>query len=437
MATRPFANNPGFLPADELKRSFVVHRPDLALLLELLRDQGSGPNQHVLIVGPKGMGKTTLVRALVAEIADDAELGAKWLPVVFSHEVPAVTSVGELWLEAIRTLADVDDEVRWKAVYDRLLDERDDRRLRERALEQLRSFSEEAGRRLLFVIENMNVLLGEQLSDDDAWTLRHTLLNEERFMLVGTATTRIDAIDNVEKAMFELFKIHRLAPLDADGCRDLYQAISDVRLEGRRIRPVQLWTGGNPRFVSMMAWFARQIPRPTLTENLQRLVDEHTPFFKSTLEALPTLERKVYISLAELWGWSTAREVARRARIDVNKASSYLGRLESRRAVDSRRDGRAKSYRVSERLFVLYLLLRSPRGQAKRLRSLLEFMEAFYAPDSQEQVAQVLESAGDGRGPEPVLVARQMAAGKEVEVPEELRRVAEDVRDYLDEMSGG
>ena len=43
-------------------------------------------------------------------------------------------------------------------------------------------------------------------------------------------------------------------------------------------------------------------------ENLLDLVDEHTEYFKSHLEALPPQERRVYLALARLWKPSTTRE---------------------------------------------------------------------------------------------------------------------------------
>lgn len=380
--TRPFANNPGFLDDEELIASFTVRKHDFDILVEQLRDEPSGTNQHILLIGPRGMGKTTLVRRLVAEVRDDDSLNDRWFPLVFSEELPSVLSVGELWLEAVRRLADVADTRRWSRIYDNLLEEGDEKRLRGRALEQLTVFAEEIDSKLLLVIENMNMLLGEQLSDDEAWTLRHTLLNEERLMVIGTATTRFEAIDNVEKAMFDLFKIHQLEPLNAEECRLLYESITGVRLEGRRVRPLQVWTGGNPRLVAIMASFARDSSVSGLMENLQQLVDDHTPYFKSNLEALSVLERKIYVTLAEQWNWSTARDVATRARIGVNKTSTYLGRLESRGAVESKKEGRAKKYRVSERLFILYHLMRSRGGEAERLQGLIEFMTDFYEPKS-------------------------------------------------------
>jgi hypothetical protein len=50
-------------------------------------------------------------------------------------------------------------------------------------------------------------------------------------------------------------------------------------------------------------------------------------YFKANVDALPPLERRIFVSLAEIWEPALARDVAKRARIDVNKTSAQLTRL--------------------------------------------------------------------------------------------------------------
>ena len=61
--------------------------------------------------------------------------------------------------------------------------------LRDRALVQLLEFSTERGKRILLIVENLDMLLGDQLKGHDAWDLRHTLVNGARIMMLGTAIT--------------------------------------------------------------------------------------------------------------------------------------------------------------------------------------------------------------------------------------------------------
>ena len=120
---------------------------------------------------------------------------------------------------------------------------------------------------------------------------------------------------------------------------------------------------------------------PELMGNLLDLVDEHTEYFKSHLEALPPQERRVYLALARLWKPSTTREVADLARVDTNKCSSMLGRLARRGAVAIEGGTvRRKEYYLTERLYNIYYLLRRGGGEDRLVQALIDFMICLYSP---------------------------------------------------------
>ena len=122
-----------------------------------------------------------LVRRVAAEITRDPQLSERWYPLVFSEESYEVTTPGEFWLEAAFHLGQQTKDPRWQAKYEEYGAQwQDEDTMRERALGQLMAFADQQGKRLLLIVENLNTLLGEQMSDDDAWKLRHTLQNEPR-----------------------------------------------------------------------------------------------------------------------------------------------------------------------------------------------------------------------------------------------------------------
>src|SRR5574341_985207 len=115
MASSQITHNPGILGDEELIRSFVVRKNSLELVLEALRENAAsvGPNRHLLIVGPRGMGKTMLVRRAAAEVRSNAVYHSQWYPVVFGEESYPVGTPGEFWLEALFHLSDQTGEERW------------------------------------------------------------------------------------------------------------------------------------------------------------------------------------------------------------------------------------------------------------------------------------------------------------------------------------
>lgn len=407
--------NPAFLTEDDLVDGFVVRHLDLQLLEELIDDNvdSSAANQHLLVIGPRGSGKTSLLRRVAISVKRDPERSQHWLPLVFAEESYEVTSAGELWLEALFQFAERDHDEALRATYEELRDEPSEERLRERALALLLDIADERKRRLILVVENLDMLT-EQLSDDDAWKLRHTLQTEARIMVLASATSRFEQIGQANKAFYELFKVHELEPLDAEDCDRIWSHVTGRSL-GPRIRPIQILTGGNARLLRIISTIAQGRLLGSLMRNLLALVDDHTEYFKSHIDALPPLERKVYLALAELWEPSTAREVGRVARVDVHKTSSLLSRLNRRGAVSvAGQDGRKKLYQLSERLYNIYYLMRRRGSPSRRVRAAVTFMLAYYGEQTDKIVEFAANVAREACKPDNPLRAEHVSAYQQI-----------------------
>ncbi|NTU90548.1 MAG: ATP-binding protein [Chlorobiaceae bacterium] len=383
MARQFVKYNPAFLDTGKLVENFVVRETDLQMIVRTVRDNMAASNQHVLVIGPRGSGKTTLVRRVTAEIRRDEALDKAWYPLVFAEESYNALTAADFWLESIFHLAEQTGDGRWMASYDELRRDPDEKRLAQRALGKLLDFADSIGKRILLIVENLDMLLSEFSDETDAWALRHTLMNEPRLMLLATATGRFEQIDHPAKAMFEMFRIHELKPLDDEECNRIWALVTGEPLPGEQIRPIRILTGGNARLIAIIARFGANRSFSELLEELVDLIDEHTDYFKSHLDNMAPKERKVYLALAELWSVATAKEIADMARMDVNATSALLNRLVSRGKVVA--EGKAKKdrrYRLAEGIYNLYYLMRRRGGPSARVKAAVKFMVALYEPVS-------------------------------------------------------
>ena len=378
--------NPGFLTDEQLMSSFCVRVSEYETIVETLTDTTAGANRHTIVIGPRGSGKTYLLLRIAAE-ARLATNCAGLFPIVFAEESYEVATIGEFWLECLGHLAvqaPVGDRNSLNQSYQciRSLPVGDDRALANRCLSVLMNFSNQHSKRFLLIVENLNTLFGQMNDRDAGWRLRKILQTESRVVLLGSATSRFSEIDHPEHALYDLFRVVALPPLDTEDCDTLWSTLSGQPKGSQQIRPLQILTGGNPRLISVVAGFEKTYSFKDLMSNLLDLVDEHTEYFKSHIEALPPQERRVYLALARLWKPTTAKEVASQARVNVNNCSAQLKRLVDRGAV-SIEDGakRRRTYYVAERMYNIYYLLRRPGAESHVVDALVRFMASYYSPD--------------------------------------------------------
>ena len=380
--------NPGVFQSDqEVIDQFVVRNHEFGMVLEVLRgNTESSSCQHILVVGPRGRGKTMLLARVAAEIRTDDELSGRLLPVRFMEESQEISGIADFWLETLFHLArqskglDADLARELRATHAALTGRWREKSLSDHARAAVLSAADRLGRKLVLMVENLQMLC-ESVDRDFGWQLRAVLQSEPQIMLLASATSRFEGLDDAEQPFFELFRIVAVNPLATEDCRRLWQTVSGDSMIGREIRPLEILTGGNPRLLVIVAGFARHRSLRQLMEELVVLIDEHTEYFRGHLEALPRSERRVYIAVIDLWQPSTTGEIADRARMDVRVVSTMLGRLVQRGAVVSDPAGgsRKRLYSAAERLYSIYYKLRRERDEAVIVRNLIHFMVVFYS----------------------------------------------------------
>ena len=434
-APPPRKYNPGFLTDDELVASFCVRTNELESIVEMLRECTGSSNPHQIVIGPRGSGKTSLLLRVAAEVRRDAGLSSAFFPVVFAEESYEVGTAGEFWLECLSRLADQasqrEDGSDLRLTVEDLRALRDDRTLGERCLGALLDFSDREDRRLVLMVENMNMMFRDMTDSREAgWRLRKTLQTEPRIVLLASATSRFDAIDRPDHALYDLFRTLTLRPLDTKECAVLWEAVSGQRHPPETIRSLEILTGGSPRLLAIVARFGGGLSFRELMADLLDLVDDHTEYFKGHLESLPAQERRVYLALADLWKPAFTKEIADRARLETSKCSAQLTRLVERGAVQvAGGTVRRKQYYLSERLYNIYYLLRRNRGPNRLIEALIRFMAAYYSQRELKDIG--VRIAREAQGLDPKMRSlHQSAFAQLMELPtlagyrEELHAIA-------------
>ena len=380
--------NPGTFQTDEeVIRQFVVRKREFGIAMEVLRENIGAPScQHVLLVGPRGRGKTMLLARAAAEIRTDDALARRLLPVRFMEESHEIFDAADFWLEALFYLAgeianshpDIARDLR--TTHADLVSQWRGREFEERALVAVLETADRLEKQLVLMVENLQDLCSD-VDSHFGWKLRKVLQTEPQIVLLATATSRFDGLDDVEQPFFELFRIVGLERLDTEECQCLWQMVSGDAVSTRTIRPLQILTGGNPRLLVIVAEFARHRSLRQLMEELVTLIDDHTEYFRAHLQGFAKTERRVYLAVIDLWQPSSTSEIATRSRMEIRTVSTLLGRLVNRGAVIVEGNSRKRQYSAAERLYSIYYKLRRERDEAAVVRDLIHFMAVFYTSD--------------------------------------------------------
>lgn len=360
-----YAYDPALLTDERLAARFCVRQGVLRGILAAL----ARPGAPIRLCGPRGSGRTTLLYRLAMELR---RMGG-----VALLRAPLVQDLGGLWLEVLERLGvDADPQ-------DRLLD----RDVREERLFARLEEQRKSGRFVLLI--------------DDANTLAAPLVEALERRQHDAPWLRV--------VMAELGPWSPpLSPLSHPEVVTLWAELRGEHLPSTRAGVIAALTGGLPRYVAQLACQ----PAADFGGRMLGLLDANADRFEGWVAEITSPEsRRVFLELAALRAPSTAREVAARARFEVNKTSALLGRLVAEGRVDVVSEGRARTYRVHERLLSLYLALR--RSGVEEAAPLFAFAAALGEPHHASQRPAVAPGWDDGGlpvGVPPRLLARRRGA---------------------------
>jgi tetratricopeptide (TPR) repeat protein len=397
---RPALYNPSLWSNAEV-RSYYVARTALLdrFVADLKREKVGTRPQHRLIVGQRGMGKSTLLRRIAVAVEDDAKLNAQWLPLTFPEEQYNVASLADFWLNCLDALGD-QLEARGDGQAVAAIDaevERLDRKDGEGALQALLRAAARLQRRLLLLVDNVDLVFDRIKKED--WAFREALQAHPELLLIGASSRVLEATFDYQAAFYDFFKIDELRGLSEDEMRETIinlaklrgadEVIRRVESDPGRLRVLHTLTGGNPRTAVLLYGVLLKGNDGDVRSDLEGLLDEVTPLYKARFDELPPQSQQLVDKLALNWDPMTARQLADQLGWTVNLVSAQLDRLTTAGIVEKTRSGSAKRmlFQVAERFFNIWYLMRASRRVRRKLMWLVEFLRVFFSLDELQTIA--------------------------------------------------
>lgn len=394
--------NPHLWSAEQLRAIFVARQSELGEILRLLKNTSCDDvGQHSLLVGARGMGKSTLMQRLALAVDDDADLRAHWLALRFPEEQYTVSTLGQFWANVLDSLIDAlgrrgQPTLALDAIAQRIA-ALPPAEQAAACLATINRCADEQGLRLLLLVDNTDLLL-HTLGKSAHWVLREVLQSNPRLLWVGGSYQTFESDSQYHDAFLDFFRVCELRPLRLDEMQQALLALAETfggsaareamqkQLNARpeRLPTLRQLSGGNPRTTVMLYELFANGQKSDVRSDLESLLDAMTPLYKARMDALADLPRKLLAHILEHWAPIALGQLADTSQVAKGSISPQLLRLEREGLIEKTTlHGTTRSgYQVAERFFNIWYLMRfSPRRQRARLAWLVEFMRLWFSQD--------------------------------------------------------
>ena len=385
----------GVTSPERLRHTTVARAHMLDNAIESLRGSvGRKSKNHLLFIGPRGIGKTHLLSRIEDAVQSDDSLAETVVVVRFPEESNRTLSFADFLIGMCGILKEaLEDEPLWSELYAKVQTEEDDARVADTLVPAIREENRRRGRTLLVMLENLGEILGRQIRDkNDAASLRKFLMADNGCLLLATAPLHFDGITDIGQPFYDFFDIQILESLsfeetveiirrnlEWDEHADVLETLDELR---PRLRALYRMTGGNPRLTMMLYELIAHESVTGIQRQFHLLLDRISPFYQGRLNDLPPGQRALLECLASMRDQEkTPAAIAARMRMSQQETSSLLKRLTDAhylRAARHPRDKRSRLYTIREGFFDIWLAMNLSRGARRRMPFLLDFFSLFY-----------------------------------------------------------
>ena len=381
--------SPGNMNRESLEALFVGRHDVMEdVLSRVIRSIRSPEKHYILLVGPRGSGKThflALAHHRLMDRVDAADTRDSVAVALLNEEEWGVASFLDFVVRILRALADhapdLDAEI--AAIYGRF--SKDPAEAEGFAVARLRHHTR--GKTLLLLCENL-VDLFHGLGEEGQKRWRAVIQEDGNWTIVASTPSLFAAVTLQDNPFYGFFTIRALEKINFDTGLELLtrKAVHEGKMElaeflrtplGRaRARAIHHLAAGNHRAYVVLFDFLDKESLEDLVGPFMHMVDDLTPYYQDRMRLLPPAQRKIVEFLCLEGKPTTIKDISTPCLMSHQTAAKQIGELETAGFVSRKRSGRNTFCELSEPLMRICIEVKDNKTQHFRL--FVEFLRHWF-----------------------------------------------------------
>ncbi len=273
--------------------SFVVRLKTFnKLFREIEEAKMAVPEQHHLIIGKRGLGKTTLLLRLAYEVEQTSKLNTWLVPVVFNEEEYGVRKLYKFWIRIGELLEEKDDLFYGiSQEMENLSNQYSDDTAYEKAIfEVLTKCLNKQNKKIILFIDNVGDMF-TKFTDLEAHRLRKILQTSTDIRIFAASSKYIESFFQYKHPFYEFFKMTQLNGLNQKETESLLIKLGElygykdtikdiIKKQKGRIEALRRLTGGVIRTIVLLFEIFIDEQKGTAFMDLEGILDRVTPLYK-------------------------------------------------------------------------------------------------------------------------------------------------------------
>jgi len=392
----PKIYNPANQSSKELIANFVVRTKLFKDIFDDIKNsEMKYPEQHYIIQGIRGQGKTTLLLRIAYEIQQDKELMERLIPIIFNEEQYSITRLFKLWETTAEYLEEAGE---FRNLYDKMQEFENDDDYEMRCWHLLENRLKQSNKKVILFIDNIDEMLNK-FTKKEHQRLREIFIESAEIRVIGASSVSLEFHYDYGKPFYQFFKMPQLKGLTIEETKTLLLYLGEyykrervseiVKNQLGRVEALRRITGGVIRTIVILFDIFVDDTNGNAFQDLEKILDSVTPVYKHRMDKLPAQQQEIVDFIALKWDAVTVKEIALKTKLKSKAVSAQLGQLERYHIIEKEKTHTKNYlYRIAERFFNIWYLMRSGRKwDEKRVRFLIEFLQIWCDKNELEKKA--------------------------------------------------